>query len=205
MSAHEKNPIPAKNKAVMKYLCAAFGASASDAVDVHAYRDDVTDHAIDVLRVSAVPEEGIDSVATLTLSDHPLKDYDGNLRTFGVEFIAIGESGDDRIANILTTCALNIIKDDWIIAPDAIFPGVVAMYNEGGNMEHALFVDPLLGLWPEDIVSVDHADGKVVFLQMIPISNSEYNYAIKHSVDALLDKILDTELSPHDLDRASVV
>ncbi|MBA4274992.1 MAG: hypothetical protein C0436_04995 [Alphaproteobacteria bacterium] len=196
---------PERNQAIAAHLSAAFRTAKSNAPRVSAYHDEQEDQRVDILICANAPEPNIDSYATLTLSDEPLARADGTLLGFGVELMGVGESGDERVADIIATCAFGIMNEGWIIAPDTVFPDVVGMYNEKGSMKHALFVDPLLGLWPNDIDLLEHVDGHVAFLQMLPISNSEYRYAQSKSVDALLDKLLDVELAPHDLNREPVV
>lgn len=194
-----------KHKALAKHLVSTFSLIDAKTTTVNAYHDEGETTRTYMLCTPDAPDKGIDSYATLTLCEHTLEREDGSPLGFGVELIGIGEGGDDRVADILATCVFNILNDDWLIAPDMIFPGVVGMYNEEGTMQHALFVDPLSGLWPKEVFSFEYEGEKVVFLQMLPISESEYQYALTHSVDALVDKLLDSELAPHDLDREPVV
>lgn len=192
-------------KELTRYLASNFRIIAGANPIVEPYHDEDEATTVHILRTPDAPDKGIDSYATVSLHTHPFLREDGSPLGFGVELVAIGEAGDERIPDILATAAFNIVQEGWIVAPDTIFPGIVSAYNDGGSMQHALFLEPLSGLWPKEVERFTHEGKEIAFLQMLPISDSEYAFADEHGVDALLDRLLEHEFAPHDLDREPVV
>ncbi len=193
------------DKKIFDHLMSTFGrAPKKEECDVHAYHDEAESESVRILRCSNVPLEGADTFATLTLSTHTLKDEEGEERDFGVELVAVAADFKE-MANVLSTASFNIIKDGWLIEPYMIFPDLMAMYLPNGTMQHIMFIDPLGGVWEKDLESWHGGKMPVAFLQALPISESEYQYAVKHGQEELLDKIIAQEAEIYDVTRQAVV
>jgi hypothetical protein len=144
----------------------------------------------------------VTSYSTIGLSDSPiLKDK----RDLGIraEFVGACASAFPEFANILATAAFCVINSHWLCHPGAIFPGVVEKHRPESPMRHLIFVPPFL--WDESLQTLQLPDKKVAWLMAVPISESEYGYAIDHGPDALGDVLEQEGIDVFDLDRASIL
>jgi hypothetical protein len=119
-----------------------------------------------------------------------------------VEFIgACDEQYEDVYALALSSCAFNIIIDEYSCEPGAVYPNVLSQYDPDVNMKHILF-QPLF-LW--EIPNLE-LDGIVVtWLCPVPISESEFQYCVANGADALSDLLEAADADVADLNRPSVV
>ncbi|MED4865229.1 suppressor of fused domain protein, partial [Bacillus subtilis] len=114
-----------ENKVIARTVLGAFGGKPK----VTKYWDDNKSSSIDILSVSDQPQEGIMSYSTLGLSDHSIN-YEVNGTPLRVEIVAAMESASDIYANVLSTCAFNIINSNFSCAPGVIFKDVISMYDQ---------------------------------------------------------------------------
>lgn len=77
---------------------------------VTAYYDNTDTYRIDMYIGADCPEKGFTTYSTIGLSEYPIYLTDITGRQIGVEYIGICQSGYTEFADILASCAFNIIK-----------------------------------------------------------------------------------------------
>lgn len=170
---------------------------------VYAYWDDAHKHSVDILSVADQPDQGVTSYATLGLSQHSIGLSVGD-RPLRVELLGACWTESEVFANILSTCAFNVINSGHRCAPGIIFPDVVSIYLPDSSMAHILFVSPFL--WGDGIPeTLDFSDRKVTWLQAVPISEAERAYAEENGADALESLFEQHQIDVYDLNRDSVL
>lgn len=184
------------NLAVLAYLESEIG----ETDDIAAYYDENNSASIDIAWVPDSPEDGLNTFFTLALSDADI-DLSVDGKDLGVEIVFGARKEFNQAANIVSTCALNVINDDFDIEPDTIFLNVVAMYYPQSVMKHVLFVDPFT--W--ELKSQNYAQKVVAFLQAIPISNAEKDLVDTKGANALHEILEQQQVDVFDLNRPSVV
>lgn len=144
------------------------------------YADENEKSTIDILSCSESPEVGLTSFGTLGLSDFSIgKEIEGV--PLGVELVGVCRSEFDFFANVISTCAFNIINSKFRSEPGTIFSKIVEMYAVS-PMKHILFTNPFA--WDEKLETLYLQPYKVVaWLQIIPISDKENEYAKLIGVD----------------------
>lgn len=158
--------------------------------------------AIDILECPDSPTEGVTSCSTLGLSDHALM-RDGNEYPVRVEVVGAGATDNEYFPNIISTVAFFVINDRWFSSPGSIFPDVIGMYYPAVTMRHILFVPPFL---LKDGLETMRFPGKTVaWLQAVPISGGERQYAETNGSEALQELFTEKEIDVFDLNRASTV
>jgi antitoxin YqcF len=187
-----------ENKTIAKTLVKVFGGKPS----VNFWWDEPETTSVALLKCENAPEKGINSYATVNLSDHPLI-MDGKEYPARVEIVGACAASAEEFPNVLTTCAFNIIKDKWFVAPGVIFPGVVDMYDLSDTLSHILFVPPFV--WNDEPRTMEFPTKTVAFLQAVPISDAERDFANENGPDALESLFEEHQIDIYDINRASVV
>jgi len=159
-------------------------------------------NSVSIAGLTDCPEPGITSYSTVSLSDFPIY-LTGREFESRIEIAGAAPSQVDHFAEALGTAAFCVIKDRWACHPYAIFPDVMAMYDLSATMAHVMFMEPFF--WPALEDSVQFPDRLVTWLQMIPISESEYRFAESESPAALGQLFEDQEIDVCDLRRKPVV
>lgn len=183
------------NKKVLEYLETITGP----ATEINEYWDEDDKHSIDLIAVVGAPDEGITTYSTLGLSDTDTGETLDGMK-LGAEIIIAADSNREEAANILAICAFNMIKEDFEIGPGVIFADAAAAYLPQSDMKHVMFVAPFL--W--ELETQDLQDKKVAWLQAIPISEAELEYAEEHGTEALEDLFVEKQIDVYNLDRACV-
>jgi hypothetical protein len=166
------------------------------------YYDENEQSKIDIVFMEDKPCNGEKTYATVGLCNYDIGKIIDN-KPLRIEIIGACVSEFDCFANIISTCAFNIINSGNKCYPGAIFPDIVKMYYPEVKMKHILFVSPFL--WDNVLTTFDFEDKKVTWLQAIPISEEEYAYAEKHGIEALEDKLEEADIDILDLERKSVI
>ncbi|WP_263117503.1 suppressor of fused domain protein [Bacillus subtilis] len=187
-----------ENKIIAKTVLAAFGGKPK----VTKYWDDIKRSNIDILTVVDQPEEGITSYATLGLSDYSIG-YEVSDMPLRIEILAAIETESDIFANVLSTCAFNIINSQFSCSPGDIFRDVISMYDEKTEMKHIMFVPPFL--WEDNLELLEFGNKKVTWLMALPISEGEFEYARKHGSESLQDLLESEQIDVFDIKRSSIV
>ena len=165
------------------------------------YKDEEKKSNIDIFIGVDTPFKGMNTYSTIGLSDYSidLLVEDKELR---VEFIGSCESEYREYANILSSCAFNIINTQFSCSPGTVYPDVVSEYYKETTMKHILFTAPFL--W-EDIETLEMSDYYVTWLMMVPISNKEFDFLKMNGAEELEILFEKNDINLFDLNRKSVV
>ena len=159
---------------------------------------------VDAAVWDGIPDEGLATVLTLDLSYYPLIEYGKPYTKGKAELMAICHKSDqDFMIDVVATCAHCVINSKWFCAPRAVFPDVISMYDDNLNMKHVFFDFPRL--YPEHLSKANIGGVSTMWLMIVPISESEYQYAINVSVEALQELLNKHQIDCCDLNRPSVV
>lgn len=187
---------PADHKRLAIYLAGALGGSPN----VETFWDKPRRSSIDILSAADIPQRGLTSYATIGLCD-----FTTGLMSDGLplraELVMTLRSEDADAPAMLSTCAMDVINDQFVIRLGAIFQKVIELYRPELAMKDLFLVEPFI--WPlEDQM---FADKKVSWLSAVPISAAERNLARERGPDAL-DALLEArEAKVFDLERQSVI
>ena len=189
--------VSSANKALCRKLVEVFGGTPR----VRQFWDDNHESSVDILDCAGSPQPGVTSYATLGLSDYALT-QNGKGHPARVEIVGACAGGDE-LAHALATAAFCVINSRWFCCPGAIFPAVLAMYKVSPTMKHILFVTPFL--WEAGLPTLDLGEKKVSFLQAVPISEAELDFAEKHGPGDIEALFVRAQPDLFDLGRPSVV
>ena len=148
------------------------------------------------------PDTGLTSYSTLNLSNWPLY-VDGRVHKTRIEMMGAAPSEIELFENAVSTAAFCVINQKWECYPGAIFPDVLAMYHLSPTMKHVLFTEPFLFSSLEEPLQLP--DRLVSWLMMVPIADSEYEYAKAKGWPALGQLFEDLDIDYLDIRRKPVV
>ena len=148
------------------------------------------------------PDKGLTSYSTLNLSHWPLY-VDGRVHETRIEMMGAAPSEIELFENAVSTAAFCVINQKWECYPGAIFPDVLAMYHLSPTMKHILFTEPFLFSSLEEPLQLP--DRLVSWLMMVPIADSEYEYAKANGWLALGQLFEDLDIDYLDIRRKPVV
>lgn len=155
---------------------------------------------IDIFCSKNRPYEGINTSATIGLSDHNVGLTSGN-KKLRVEIIGACDDDQTEFPNILSTAAFEIIDKAKCNYGD-ILPRIIELYYPKANMKHVCFMAPFL--W-EGLATLEFPDTKVAWLLMVPISDNEMKYALQHGVDELESLFERANINIFDINRISAI
>ncbi|MFA0814281.1 MAG: suppressor of fused domain protein [Anaerofustis sp.] len=186
------------NKVIAKYIKNMFGKQAI----VSEYRDDENMSSIDILSCSDVPIKGVTSYSTIGLSEYSIG-YTVDDIHLGIEILGVCESAIDEFANIMASCAFNIINSKYTCSPGTIFPNVISPYYKNTDMRHIFFTDPFI--WENTFETLELENKKIAWLMVVPISDNEMNYCKKYGAEKLEVLFEHNEIDIFNMNRKSVV
>lgn len=186
------------NKAVARRVAEAFGRFPK----ITNYLDVDEGNSVDIAAVLDSPQNGITSYSTVNLSDWPLY-VDGGVHETRIEMTGAAPNEIEQFQNVISTAAFCVIKQKWECYPGAIFRDVLAMYHLSTTMKHAMFTEP----FPWEVLeeSLQLPDRLVTWLMMIPIADSEYEFARTRGWEALGQIFEDCDIDYWNLQRKPVV
>jgi antitoxin YqcF len=118
-----------------------------------------------------------------------------------VELVSTCDSSYPDYGNMLASCAFNVLTGDYGIMPGNIYPDIISQYLPDVRMKHMLFV-PVFSF--EGLSNLE-LDGVVVtWLEAVPVSQAEMQYARQNGADALQTLLEERGADVADLDRESV-
>lgn len=188
---------PAQHRAIADYLASQFGGEIK--VMGQSYLDGLS---VNVLVSSGAPEGAYLSCSTIGLSDRKLV-LDDEPMGFGVELCGALHADETPFVEMLADIAHEVQAGEWTIALGTILPDVMQPYFPGSQMQHLLLVHPFF--WDEAFGLFEQEGRRTVWLQIIPISDSEYALAEAEGVEALEEKLEAAGADVFDLLRAPVV
>ena len=189
--------ITPSNKKIAGHISAVFGGQP----EITLYSDEAGRCHVHIVRCPDSPVEGVDSFATVGLSDYDQK-VEGLEGPVRVELVGACDSGNPHFGSILANAAFCSIHSGWPLHPGAIFADIVKNYEASETLEHVLFVEPFP--WDEPLEAVHLPEKEVLWLMMVPISEAEAVHAEKHGSPALEELLEQSGADVFDLQRASV-
>ncbi len=186
------------DKAIARKLAAAFNSP----IKVFAHHDnEQEDQTVYVFYAPDSPVRGVSSYGTIGVSNFPLFTLKGEA-SHGLEVVGACASEVEYFPNVLATIALKVMGGHPAF-PGAIFQGVVDTYKLSSTLSSMMLVDPFL--WDDSLASETLASKTVAWLQAIPISEEERQFAHVHGADALTDLFVEKQIDVYDIHRESVV
>ncbi|MFC4604861.1 suppressor of fused domain protein [Rhodococcus kronopolitis] len=148
------------------------------------------------------PGPGYASYSTLDMARFPTNvttDDGAKIRT---ELVTVGRADYRPLADVLARCAFAVATGSFHVTPNAIIPNAVREVDPDVAMKHALLVPPFI--WPDLEILVEDDDGVTTWLQAVPISDSELEFASGSGADALFRRLEAAGADVSDINRASV-
>jgi hypothetical protein len=189
MTIHEND------KMLARYLKSVLGGVPA----VSKYWDDDRRRNIDIFSVNDRPVSGVSTLSTLGLSGFDIGLVSGGAQ-LGVELVFPLAKAFESAANIVASIAFGVVNSEYFPKPDAIIPRIVELYYPKTNLPHILLTAPFL--W--NLETQEFEKKKVAWLQMVPISDAERNFALRESVGALEDAFEAKQIDVFTLSRPSV-
>ena len=175
------------------------GSAAEATPEMRRYGDDTDRTTVDLLSCADAPVEGITAYGTVRLSDHPLG-HEGDLRA---EIIGAFPTAVPAFANVITTCAFNVINDGAPLFPGVIHGEAIGLYGLSSTLRHILFVSPFV--WENRPETLILPGRKVAWLMAVPITEAERAHAAIHGSAALEEIFEQQDIDIFDVERPSVV
>ena len=144
-----------------------------------------------------VPESGVTSYGTIGISAISSR-LNGSVSNIHVELVGASYSRYRELSRGLLIIAERVLAGEWTCCPGTIFPGVLNQINS-----EIYLMSPIL--WNDKLRTITIGDVKLAWLQVIPISKSEANFARKYGTNALETILEDNEIDIFDLERRQVV
>ncbi|UAJ12725.1 suppressor of fused domain protein [Glacieibacterium megasporae] len=189
--------VPISHKTLARYLKSALGG---DGVKVVTYWDEAEKSSIAILSASDSPTTGVTTHATIGLSDVDIETSVGDA-PLRVELLIAARDEFTDTANILSTCAFNVMNSGAPLLPDSVHIDAVGMYLKNTAMRHVMLYDPFL--W--NLETQRLPDRTVAWLLALPISESERIYGATRGASALAELFQQMQIDVFDLERAAAV
>ncbi len=183
------------NKAVAAYIAEIFG----EAVGVNAHKSEDGGKEIAVLRCANVPQEGVQSCASIGLNGTDIGLVSGG-KKLRVEVVGACDVQVDVFENMVASTAYAVM-DAGKCYPGFVAENVVGLYVES-EMKHVLLTSPFLWNGMETMALEDRY---IAWLMMVPVSEAEYAYAKKMGADALEERFAEENIDIYHLYRKSII
>lgn len=184
------------NKIVAKAEMKIFGGVPK----VFRYWDDFKIRNIEILHCEDTPLKGVTSYATIGLNSIDIG-LISNEKTLRVELMVASDIKNKYIPNIIASTAFEIMKTKKCY-PGYLLEDIIGQYMEDTEMKHILLTDPFLWSGCDSII-VDNM--YVAWLMIVPISQSEYNYAVQNGSDALEELFEEYDIDIFNIYRNSIL
>ncbi|HFC05008.1 MAG TPA: suppressor of fused domain protein, partial [Rhizobiales bacterium] len=140
--------------------------------------------------------------STIGLSDHKLGQDKGGV-ALGAELVAACHEDCDYLDRALAVCADLVLNHGLMCKPGVIVAGILEGSDGTSQMKHMLFAIP--SLWEDGLYPLSFKSKVVLWLQGIPVSDSEMAYAQQNGPGALGEKLVEAEADILDLRREPAV
>ena len=187
------------HKKIAKHTASAMDANVQG---VSSYWDEAETSSVYIMRIDDRPQLGVSAYATIGLSDHPLF-YNGVGFGTRAELVGACASNTSGFDEVLATLSFCVINSHWFCAPGRIFPDVVSMHGISSSLTDIYFASPFL--WGDRLRSVEMDGRLVAWLQAVPISRKERDFADNCGSDKLEDLFVEANIDIYDINRPSVV
>ncbi len=127
------------------------------------------------------------SHATIGMSDFKLGQDEGGI-ALGVELVGACHKSCDYFDRALAACADTILSDGAPCKPGTIFANVLDGFDGVSQMRHFLFAVP--SFWQGNLYPLKFKSKTVLWLQALPISETEMQFASENGAGDLGEKLL---------------
>ncbi len=195
----ESLPPSADNIKMARFIAGAIGFEPH----VNPYYDEDESHKLSLLSLVDPIDRNVNIYCTIGLSDYKNRvEVKDGFENIPVELLMTGYKQFDKVPNVLSTTCFFIMKDGYECRPGSVFKYMLDYYYKGLTMRHVYFTSPFL--WQEKLDQLELESKQVAFLLIIPISDAELDYKIRHGDEALEDLLQENEINFYDLNRPSV-
>ena len=194
-----KPEVVSEDKQITRKVALAFGGQTT----TERHLDSTRKLEISILCASNCPIPGVNSYATIGLWRTSLEHAPDALPV-RLELVAAFPANKDGFREVLAAAAFRIIRTRKAAAPGHAFPDYVHEWYPKATVPHLFFSVP--SSWEEDALNeMRMGNLEVQFLQILPISQAEYDFLLEHGEDALELKFIDGTVDFYDLKRNSVI
>ena len=169
---------------------------------VVSYLDDEEKTSIDIYIGEDRPDFGLTTYSTIGLSEYSIDLIDKKNIPIRVELIAVCESQVDKFANVIASCAFDIIKNNYSCSPSTVNMNAISLYYDNLEMKHIYYTMPYL--W-DGLQGIELGGNVVNWLLAIPISENELRFLDENGADAFEDLLEKHEIEIFDIYRKSIV
>lgn len=164
------------------------------------YVDNNNVSKIDIYVGKDRPLEGVTTYSTIGLSVHTIGfKSDKQIR---VELIGACYNSTDKFANIISSCAFNIINSNFSCKPGTVYPNVITEYYPDAINRHILFLAPFL--W-DSVLKLVFSETIVTWLMAIPISDNELSFIKREGDESLVTLFTKNSINVFDINRKSII
>jgi len=163
------------------------------------YWDEEKKYIIDILICKNRPNDGVNSYATIGLSQQDIGIYSAG-KPLRIELIGVCDAKEDYVETIISI-AFEVMKRGQCKYGQLIRNAISSLKFES-DMKHVYLMEPFL--W-DNFNTLEFEDYDVTWLLIIPISNGEIDFAIKNGTEALESLLEKHNIDIFDLMRSSVV
>lgn len=149
------------------------------------------------------PGPGYASYATLDLVKYPTNVTTDDGRPIRTELITVGRADYRTLADVLALCAFAVASGSFHVTPNTIVPNAVTEADPARTTKHVLLVVPFI--WPDLEILVDREEDVTTWLQAVPITDAELEFASTRGTEELFARLEAAGADVSDIDRPSVV
>ncbi|WP_137724030.1 suppressor of fused domain protein [Prescottella subtropica] len=149
------------------------------------------------------PGPGYASYATLDTARFPTNVTTDDGRPIRTELITVGRADYRTMSDILARCAFHVAAGSLHVTPNTVVPNAVHDADPGRSTRHVLLVVPFI--WADLEILVEHDDAVDTWLQAVPITDTELQFASRYGTDELFTRLETAGADVSNIDRPSVV
>lgn len=168
--------------------------------NVYRYWDEKDKKSIDILSCIDRPYTGVMSYGTIGLSGYNIGVV-SDKKSLRLELLGACDKNNDIFANIISTTAFEIMEKGKCRYGE-IISNVISQYCKDSDMKHVYLMNAFL--W-DGFDTIEFENCKVAWLLIIPISESEKQYALTNGYDALETKFEEMDIDIFNLKRKSII
>jgi len=159
-------------------------------------------HVVYVLSGTDATQPNVQSYATIGLSDHQLGQDKGGV-ALGAELVGACHNDCNYFDKGLAGAANLVLNSNAVCKPGTIFANALEGFDDASQMDHFLFAVP--SLWDNKLYPLTFKSKIVLWLQAIPISTSEMEFAQEKGAGILGEKLLESNADLMDMNRLPII
>ncbi len=197
--SYGKPEVVSEDKQVVRKVSGAFGGT----VSIERHLDATRKFEVSILCAPDRPISGINSYSTVGLWRTALEALP-NHTPVRLEIVAAFPSDKEGFREILASAAFRIMRTRRHAAAGHVFADYVREWYPKSTVPHLFFTVP--STWEEDALDdMTMGNLELQFLQILPITQGEYEFLMEHGEDALEMRLIGAAVDFYDLKRKSAV